>query len=465
MSADWPEYRLGDITKWTSGGTPPKAKSEYWNGSIPWISASSMHGNRYETSDLKINKAGLKNGSRLAQKDSILLLVRGSSLHQRIPVGIATKDVAFNQDVKALKVDEEIVDPWFILFWFMAKEKELLSLVGYTGIGAGKFDIKQIQDLIIKVPPHEEQKRIVSFIKDLDDKIEVNQQINQTLEQIAQAIFKSWFIDFDPVKAKIAAKAAGRDPERAAMCAISGKTDAELDQLTVEQRQQLAATAALFPDELVESELGLMPEGWEVCPLSEMIRLIGGGTPKKSEPSFWGGDIPWFSVKDAPNDGDIFVLDTSEKITKVGLDKSSTKLLSEGATIISARGTVGKLALVGTPMAMNQSCYGVVGGRGIGPFYNYFNLKQAVETLRQNTHGAVFDTITRTTFETVKTVNSNGALINMFDDLVSGLMQKIKENLRETGVLSETRDTLLPKILSGKLSICDIITLQEADYE
>ena len=101
----------------------------------------------------------LKSGSRLASKDSILLLVRGSSLHQRVPVGIATRDVAFNQDVKALKVDESIVDPWFMLFWFMSKEKDLLHLVSYTGIGAGKFDTKQIQDLMVLVPPEEERKK------------------------------------------------------------------------------------------------------------------------------------------------------------------------------------------------------------------------------------------------------------------------------------------------------------------
>ncbi len=207
---------------------------------------------------------------------------------------------------------------------------------------------------------------------------------------------------------------------------------------------------------MVESELGLIPEGWEPTTLSKMIELIGGGTPKKSEPSFWGGDIPWFSIKDAPSDGDVFVLDTCKKITKEGLSKSSTKLLPEGVTIISARGTVGRLALVGTPMAMNQSCYGVNGAQGVGPFYNYFNLKQAIEILQQNTHGAVFDTITQNTFETVQTVKGDSNLILMFDEKVSGAMEKIKENLRESNALSELRDTLLPKLLSGELDVSEI---------
>lgn len=115
-----------------------------------------------------------------------------------------------------------------------------------------------------------------------------------------------------------------------------------------------------FPDTLVESELGMIPEGWGVKPLSETIEILSGGTPKRSETEYWDGDIPWFTVKDAPADGDIWVVDTDEKISAVGLAKSPARLLPIGATIISARGTVGKLALVGTAMAMNQSCYGIL---------------------------------------------------------------------------------------------------------
>jgi len=120
----------------------------------------------------------------------------------------------------------------------------------------------------------DEQNTIALILSSFNNKIELNRQINQTLEQIAQTIFKSWFVDFEPVKAKIAAKAAGRDPESAAMCAISGKLEPELDQLPPEQRQQLAATATLFPDELVESELGLIPVGWEVRKVESLLTRL-----------------------------------------------------------------------------------------------------------------------------------------------------------------------------------------------
>ncbi len=302
------------------------------------------------------------------------------------------------------------------------------------------------------LPPFAEQERIAGILADLDDKIELNRQINQTLEQIAQAIFKSWFVDFEPVKAKIEAKAAGRNPERAAMCAISGKLELELDQLSPEQHQQLAATAALFPDELVESELGLIPEGWEVIKLADMVQLTGGGTPKRSNPEYWGGEIPWFSVHDAPGDGDVFVLETKETISQLGLKKSSTRLLPIGTTIISSRGTVGRLALAGVEMAMNQSCYGVMGADGIGPYFNYFNLKDAVRTLKQNTHGAVFDTITRQTFETVTCVKSAKPVLKGFETTLAPFMDLMRSNIDERRTLATLRDNLLPKLLSGDAS-------------
>lgn len=333
----------------------------------------------------------------------------------------------------------------------------LLKNINFSRYNSGSaqpsLNRNYIYHILISVPKPGTQRAIARFLGDLDDKIELNRKINQTLEQIAQAIFTSWFVDFEPVKAKIDAKSKGLDLERAAMCAISGKVDDELDQLPAEQRQQLAATAALFPDELVESELGLIPKEWEQLSLADSVQLLGGGTPKRANADFWGGDIPWFSVQDAPADGDAFIVDTKEKITTLGLEKSSSKLLPVGTTIISARGTVGRLALTGVEMAMNQSCYGVRGLDGIGDYFNYFNLKAAVSALQQNTHGAVFDTITRQTFETVSCVKPTKPLLDAFEETVAPLMATMRSNLFERMSLATLRDTLLPKLLSGEVSV------------
>lgn len=278
----------------------------------------------------------------------------------------------------------------------------------------------------VRVPvSYEQQETLASFLSHFDQKIQLNTQTNQTLEAMAQAIFKSWFVDFDPVKAK-----------------MQGKQPEGMD----------ADTAALFPDKLVESELGLIPEGWEVRTLSSLINITGGGTPKRSEHSYWNGNIPWFSVKDVPSGSNIFVVDTNEKITELGLNKSSTKLLPKGTTIITARGTVGKLALVGTDMCMNQSCYGMR-GKDVGDLYNYFNLKEAISTLQRNTHGAVFDTITTKTFNTYSLAFGGIELANRFDALVSPILQRVEANVRQNIELATLRDTLLPKLLSGELPL------------
>ena len=186
-----------------------------------------------------------------------------------------------------------------------------------------------------------------------------------------------------------------------------------------------------------------------------MVELIGGGTPKRSNSEYWNGKIPWFSVQDAPADRNVFVVDTKEKISAPGLNKSSTKVLSAGTTIITARGTVGRLALTGIGMAMNQSCYGVQGIDSIDPCFNYFNLKEAVSILRQNTHGSVFDTITRQTFETVSCLKPEVLLLDAFEAAVSPLMAKIRNSLYEQSTLASIRDTLLPKLLSGEITVGD----------
>jgi type I restriction enzyme S subunit len=281
----------------------------------------------------------------------------------------------------------------------------------------GDFD-----KLVLPVPDRKVQEAIGDMYFEFSEKIELNRKMNETLEQMARALFKSWFIDFDPVRAKME----GRQPEG---------MDAE--------------TAALFPSRLVESELGLIPEGWEVCPLSERIELISGGTPRTTEPVYWGGDIPWFSVKDAPVESDVWVIETEKHVTTDGLHNSSAQILSEGTTIISARGTVGKLALVGTEMAMNQSCYGIRGIKGYGDYFTFFVLRHATVDIQQRTHGSVFDTITRETFETLPSVYPTGRVAAEFDRTVDSMLTTIRNNVYHSRTLASLRDTLLPQLMRG----------------
>ncbi|EJJ0545482.1 restriction endonuclease subunit S [Cronobacter sakazakii] len=282
MSSEWSVKKLGDLVTFLSGGTPSKSNKDYWDGEIPWISASSMQSTRYNDSDLRVTSLGSTNGTRSVPAGTVLLLVRGGALHNKIPVGITTREVTFNQDVKALVPKSEDITPYYLLAWLISSRDLLLGKVENTGIGAGKLDTKILQDLDVPLPPKAELLRLELFSKALDDKIILNQNINHTLEQMAQALFKSWFVDFEPVKAKMAVLEAGgsqEDATLAAMTAISGK---DANALAVFEREQpvqyaeLKATAELFPSAMQESELGEIPEGWALGSLSDIATFANG---------------------------------------------------------------------------------------------------------------------------------------------------------------------------------------------
>ncbi len=181
-----------------------------------------------------------------------------------------------------------------------------------------------------------EQSAIAHVLGTLDDKIELNRRMNETLEEMARALFKSWFVDFDPVRAK----AALASPHSDQSDWTKERARAYLDKMNKN-------IVDLFPDRLVDSELGEIPEGWEVGVLDDAIELLSGGTPRTSVADYWDGDIPWYTPKDSPSLSDVFVLETERNITQTGIDKSAAKLLPMGTTIITARGTVGRLACLG----------------------------------------------------------------------------------------------------------------------
>jgi type I restriction enzyme S subunit len=290
----------------------------------------------------------------------------------------------------------------------------------------------QVASLQIPLPPLPEQRRISHVLGTFDGRIENNRKTAKTLEAMAQAIFKSWFVDFDPVRAKMNGEAGE------SICKRLKLTPEILD---------------LFPDRLVASELGEIPEGWGNVPFSECVTIIGGGTPKTSVLEYWDGNIPWFSIVDAPINDGIWVVDTEKKISELGLNNSSTRILPIGTTIITARGTVGRVALVGVPMAINQSCYGLRGKYDERGFFTNFSTRLIIQELRQHAHGSVFDTITRDTIESIEVTFPPIGIIGWFENAISSPMEKLKQYNEETHSITMLRDTLLPKLISGEIRV------------
>lgn len=329
---------------------------------------------------------------------------------------------------------EKIANAQFVSYYLRLPEIKDWLVRHAVGATMPNLNTGILSAVPVILPSLRTQHLVTEFLGELDGRIILLHETNRTLESIAQAIFKSWFVDFDPVRAKME----GRQPE--------GMNE---------------ETAALFPDSFEESELGLTPKEWPIDTFLSTVDVLGGGTPKTKVAEYWDGSIPWYSVVDAPVSGNLWVIDTEKHITQKGLDESSTRLLSVGTTIISARGTVGKLALTGVWMAMNQSCYGLRGRAG-DVYFTYFNTCGLVDVLRQNAHGSVFDTITRETMSGIRVARPTPAVIRAFDESVSLIMHRLKLNVQMVHDLAMLRDVLLPRLISGQLRLPEAQELTEA---
>ena len=192
MESKWKTYPLGKLVSFSSGGTPSKRNADYWNGTIPWISAKTLKKEYITKSETFISEEGLKSGSRLAPKGSILLLTRGSGLFNDVPIGIVKKEVAFNQDIKCIKSKTEVENE-FIFYWLLSQKKYLMAKVEVTGIGAGKFSMDFLQNLQVPLPNKKERLQIIEIANSLNERININKEINDNLQRQAQALYKHYF--------------------------------------------------------------------------------------------------------------------------------------------------------------------------------------------------------------------------------------------------------------------------------
>jgi type I restriction enzyme S subunit len=351
-----------------------------------------------------------------------------------------------------LKVNPEKANPLFIYYYFTwSRTVNLIHAMNSKSVQP-VFNFTTLKKFPLELPNLEVQNEAGRIIGELDNKIELNRQTNQTLEQIAQTIFKSWFVDFEPTHAKIAAKLNGQDPERAAMAAISGKSIEEIDQLSPDTQQQLRTTATLFPDNLVDSELGEIPEGWEVSQIGNEVGVVGGGTPSTKNPEFWeDGHHHWTTPKDMSNLTDKILLGTARKITDAGLAKISSGLLPVNTVLMSSRAPVGYLAIAKVLVAINQGYIAMKCEGMLTPEYVIQWAESVMDEIQQRASGTTFAEISKKNFKMIPVVIPSDVVVKEFSTIVSGLYEKITEALRETKSLTEIRDSLLPKLLSGEI--------------
>lgn len=198
-NSEWGTATVAESARIVSGGTPSKSRSDYWDGEVPWITAKDMKTFRLEDSEDHLSIEGTQRGTRVAPAGSTLVLVRGMTLHQKVPIAFAARDLAFNQDVKAL-IPLEGVDARFLAYALLAKHDELLGLVDAASHGTGRLNTDALATTELQMPSLAEQRSVAIAIGSLDDKIDVNRRIAETLEEIARKLFGSWFVDFDLVR-------------------------------------------------------------------------------------------------------------------------------------------------------------------------------------------------------------------------------------------------------------------------
>ena len=431
MSSEWLITTLEEICKFTAGSAFKTEHQGATTGEHPFIKVSDMN--------LPGNELFICHAQNFVTREQRSAMK--AKLHPAGATVFAKIGVALQSNRRRLLIRPTIIDnnmmsatplegnttSRFLYF--------LLSTLDFNSISVGSalpyLNVSDLKKMEVSIPTDiATQKEIERILGALDDRITLLRETNATLEAIAQALFKSWFVDFDPVRAKME----GRIPEG-------------MDE----------ATAALFPDGFEESELGLVPKGWQVGSLLDAASLLSGGTPKTDRPEYWGGCIQWASAKDVSQSQDSVLIGTERTITKLGVQKSATRIIPAFSTVVVARGaTTGRMVMLGEDMAMNQTCYALASKHGTPIAFN-LQVRKEIGNLLNAAHGSVFDTITTATFAQYRCVLMSTELTVCFEKIVRPLIDQVVTGVRTTQTLA----TLLPRLISGQLRLPEAEALLE----
>jgi len=319
-----------------------------------------------------------------------------------------------NQHVSIVRVDPNVCAPGYLLSYLTHPVTKRYIESFNTGGSRRAITKGHIESFEVPLPPLPVQRRIAGILSAYDELMENSQRRIRLLEAMARALYREWFVHF-------------RIPSEA------------------------LAKEGLPPIKLVASPLGDIPQGWEVKPFTEIADVLSGGTPKTDVAEYWDGEIPFFTPRDVPDC--FYVQDTDKHTNELGLSKCASELYPPDTVFITARGTVGKVALPSVPMAMNQSCYALRGKPGIPQRFLFLMTLQQVDYLKTNTGGATFDTIVVDTFRRMEVVKPAREIISRFAKKTDAIFEQVNTLQRQIQNLRRTRDLLLPRLLSGQVNL------------
>ena len=415
-----------------------------------------------------------------------------------------------------LRVDSTKAIPEYVYYWVSSKRSITKLLKDSECTGVPKINLAYLKSFPIDLPCVNEQQKIIDILNSINSKIQLNQKTNQTLEQMAHALFKSWFVDFDPVFDNLLASvdfklenlenrlpdelkqkaqrrlAALNSLENATQCkaslsALANELQAQLPTKEATQAAeqvsgkaaktpvkpnfnanpkvlaQHASTHAHFPNEFEHNkQLGWIPKGWSASSVEDEFVVKGGSTPSTKNPDFWeGGEIHWTSPKDLSGNTTKIMLDTSRKITSAGLKKITSGLLPIDTVLMSSRAPVGYLALAKVPVAINQGYIAITDAQTLSSEYTIQWLDSVMDEIKGISGGTTFAEISKKTFKSIQLVIPSKKAVEAYTEVTKMYYERITACVQEINTLTETRDYLLPKLISGELQIPDVATDDE----
>ena len=425
MSSNWKTVALKDVSTIVGGGTPSTTNPALWGGEVAWLTPKDLSSHNkvfVKRGDRNITEEGLKNSSaRLVPPGSVLFT-------SRAPIGyvaIAENTIATNQGFKSL-ILKDGNDSVFFYYLLRHYTKQIEAIA--TGSTFKEVSGNALANFEVEVPTHKTQKKIGEILGSLDDRITLLRETNATLEAIAQALFKSWFVDFDPVRAK----AEGREPEG-----------------------MPAEVADLFPSEFEETELGEIPKGWKVGTVKDLGEVICGKTPPTSDPQNFGDEVQFITIPDMHNR--LLVSSTARYLSFKGADSQKNKYLPIGSICVSCIATPGLVVQTTGISQTNQQINSVIPDAKFGSSFALFALQKLGSLVRQSgLGGTVFHNLNKSGFENLQLLLPSQAIAQRFNEFSDTFLNSIKLNQEQIDSLTELRDTLLPRLMSGKLRIPDL---------
>jgi type I restriction enzyme S subunit len=410
-------------------GTMLKAE-EYSNEGAPVISVGEIR-EGYLVIGSKTPRISDETIARLPRfllRQNDIVFGRKGSTHRNALIKKDEEGFFLGSDGIRLRVNSESICPKYLSY--QLRSARAVSWLKANSEGTTMPSLNQ--DILSRFPitllPVADQKAIAHILGTLDDKIALNRKTNETLEAMAKALFKSWFVDFDPVRAKAEGCPTGLPAE----------------------------ISELFPDSFEDTELGEIPSGWRVTPVGDVVECVGGSTPSTSEADYWdGGEYFWATPKDLSSLSEPFLLDTAKKITADGVQRISSGILPVGTVLLSSRAPVGYVAAACVPVSINQGFIALKSNGLMSSAYLLNWCLSNVQQFKDRASGTTFAEISKAAFRPIPLLVPSEQVARSFSDKAQALYERVVSNMRQSTLLAATRDALLPKLISGEIRITD----------